>query len=126
MTGAAGSYFADKWTDQRRRQEKMRQSRRRFAEVAKSNPSLIQEMRDDIMNPANSSVRSFILMHSKGNHFVPDGQQYLCYYEEDHWNLRGQVSILESHKWIEDTTTTNAPRFKMSEEFVALLRSYNQ
>jgi len=83
-------------------------------------------MKEDIMNPANSSVRSFILMHSKGNYFVPDGQQYLCYYEEDHWNLRGQVSILESHKWIEDTTTTNAPRFKMSEEFVALLRSYNQ
>jgi hypothetical protein len=89
-TGAAGQYLADKYTDQRRRQEARSAVDTRWSKIQTAMPALIQEMKKDLSE--NSLVREFIVLP---NNRVPFGvgklQPRFRYYEDEHPNLRGQL-----------------------------------
>lgn len=61
VTGAAGKYFADKFTDQRHQQEAETEMRRRFADAKAKMPELIEEMKCDITKPQQSCMREFFI-----------------------------------------------------------------
>jgi hypothetical protein len=122
LTGATGTYLADKYTDQRRQQQKRHGVTRLFAQVAAQMPSLIEEMRTDFADPENASVREFIVMPSSGAHFNSGGRRYLFYHEDKHEDLMGKIAILENNGFVTDTTSTNVPKYRMTEQFVQLLK----
>ena len=122
--GAAGQYFADKYTDQRRRQEQSHDEARRFREVARKVSKLIVEMAADATGPNAEHVRDLVLMPSKGAIYNSGGRNVFVYYEEDHPTLRGQFAILENSGYVVDVTPGNAPTFRPTEEFVQYLRGF--
>jgi hypothetical protein len=50
ITGASGKYFADRFTDQRRRTELKKQEKRRFIDIKKQMPEIIEEFKHDLLN----------------------------------------------------------------------------
>ena len=122
--GASGTYFADKYTDQRRRQDQNREENRRFREAAREMPTLIGEMAVDVRRANSEYVRNLVLLPSKAVSF--NGDDAFQYYEEEHPNLRGQFAILENHGYIVDVTSGNVPIFRASEEFVQHLRGFRK
>ena len=121
LVGASGKYLGDKYTDQRRRQEARQEVKSRFHAVQKQMPELIAEMRQDQADPENKSVRRLFISPSKSVS-LNLAARALVYYEDEHTDLRGKVTILENHGYVIDDTTGNVPRYRIAEEFVELLR----
>ena len=119
-TGAAGTYFAHKYTDQRRRQEAASAVKVEFRELYDLMPDLLDEMQEDVTQPKHASYREFFV--------IPKGAQLWAtpntfYYEDDETNnYLGKTRILESRGYVIDVTPGNAPKFQMTEEFVTLLK----
>ncbi len=122
--GAAGQYFADKYTDQRRKQDLDLESAQRFRDVVREIPKLIGEMAADAGGPNAQHIRDLVLLPSKNVHYSSGGQPAFAYYETEHRNLRGQFAILENNGYVVDVTPGNAPTFRASEEFIQRLRAF--
>ena len=118
--GASGKYLADRFTDQRRRQEASRESKKRFHTVRQQMPDLIDEMHQDLNEPGNESMRHFVISPTES---VRLNVRAFVYYEDRHPDLRDKATILENHGFIFEETTGKLPRYRMTEEFVGLLRS---
>ena len=118
-TGVGGQYFADKYTDKRRKSESFSNIKNIYVKLKSDLPELIREMEDDLRNDNNKYLREFVIM-SKG--MRTSLGKCLAYYTDDHKDLKSQVTILENYDFVTDVTETNLPRYRMSEEFVALLR----
>jgi hypothetical protein len=118
LTGATGSYLADRFTDQRRRQEKHRESNEAFGRIRATMPELIADIKNDLADPDNRTVREFFVAPSRSV-TINSSQTRLIYYETDHPDLRGKVNILASSGYVSDVTTGSIPIFRMTEDFVA-------
>ncbi len=55
LIGAAGNYFADRFTDERRAKQRNREAKKQFREVEGLMPDLIAEMRTDIMEDVSGT-----------------------------------------------------------------------
>ena len=82
-------------------------------------PELIAEMKEDLTNPENQFIREFFL--SRREFILNRGAPCFIYYENDHENLQGKVHILENMDYVIDITPGNAPKYRMTEEFVSLV-----
>jgi hypothetical protein len=60
--GAAGQYFASRFTDQRRAQEARKTARSTFEQVRAAMPELIAEMKADLCKDGLGSVREFFVV----------------------------------------------------------------
>lgn len=118
FTGAAGKYLADKYTDKRRHKEKETKVQKKFINLAQQMPELITEMKDDLSKPEYMVIREFFILPSDKAIFNSGGESCLFYYEEQHENLMHKVKLLENHGFIYDVTHTNAPKYRMVDEFV--------
>jgi hypothetical protein len=120
-TGASGKYFADKYTDRRRRGESEAASKREFSNVFALMPDLIREMQHDLAQPDHATWREFFV--------IPKGTQVWAtpnsfYYEDDgRNNYLGKAKILASRGYVVDVTPGSAPKFQMTEGFVAWLKT---
>jgi hypothetical protein len=119
-TGAAGNYFASKYTDRRRDSEKDTKAKHTFMNVKQQMPDLISEMKMDFTKKENSSIREFVVLPNKRTPFNSQ-QPRFAYFESDHENLLGKITILENHGYIRDVTVSNAPIFRITEEFRELI-----
>lgn len=120
-TGAAGTYLADRFTDQRRRKEAERSAQRQFAEVVALMPDLIREMKIDLSVPENATCRDFFVIPEKTVLCASVGT---LFYEDDGKNAYlSKVRILESQGFVIDITPGNAPMFRMQEHFVRALKN---
>src|SRR5690554_3435047 len=63
-TGAAGQYFADKYTDQRREKQLAKEQIRLWRTVEQRFPAVIAEMRSDFSSQENRHVRVFFVKES--------------------------------------------------------------
>ena len=81
-------------------------------------PELIEQMKDDLSKPEFMVIREFFILPNDRVPFNPDEKRYLCYYEEQHENLMHKVKLLENHGFVYDITPNNAPKYRMTEEFV--------
>ena len=124
--GAAGEYFAIKFTDQRRRQEAKRESHDRFEQVRAAIPKLLVEMHDDYMKPENAVIRELFLLPNRHVYMGTGGggpRTTLAYYQDDHTNLHDQFRILENNGYVHDVTSGKVPKYQVTEEFVELVRN---
>jgi hypothetical protein len=87
LTGAAGQYFADKFGDQRRRQETARQAHQHFKKIQKQMPKLIEEMKAHLQDPQMPFVREFFTVNKSW--VLNSPEKRFCYYFEDHPDLTG-------------------------------------
>lgn len=123
-TGVAGKYFADKFTDRRRKTESTKQLKQEFMNIKKQMPELIKEFKNDLSKEDHKFIREFFVLHSKKVLLGGYTKPRFVYYEEDHMNLRCKIDILESKGFLLDVTIGNTPIYKMTEEFVELLNKY--
>ena len=119
FTGAAGKYLADKYTDRRRRAESESEGRTQLRQIQQKMPELIAEMRADLSDPEHGFSREFFVVSKKWT--LNTGGKCFIYYHEDHADLQGKVHILENVGYVIDITPGNAPKYRMTEEFVALV-----
>jgi hypothetical protein len=136
FVGAAGKYYADKYTDQRKRQEGKSSLRNEFERCRKHMPELFDEMKTDLA--ANSLKSEFVLLDVRLSYGgFPD--QPLAYYMNGirdaetykderatgtvHSHLLDKVKILENAGFVRDISRTSVPYFRMSDEFREMLRT---
>ena len=115
-TGAAGNYLALKYTDRRRDSEESKKENNTFKKIIVQMPELIAEMKADFSKKENSFVREFfILPHDK----IPCNSQEprFAYYENQHQDLKGKMSILENRGYIIDVSISDTPIYRLTEEF---------
>lgn len=121
-TGAAGSYFATKYTDRRREKEAEKGLKSTFKEIKEIMPELILEMKKDFNSPKSVTVREFAILPTEGVIFKSEQPRFV-YYEDQHNNLRGKVLILENHDFVYDVTPGNTPIYRITEDFWNLIRA---
>lgn len=115
-TGAAGNYFASKYTDRRRDSDNTKNAKDTFKKVKNQMPELISEMKEDFSKNENSSIREFFVIPSD-KVMLNSNQPRFIYYENQHQNLKGKIAILENYKYVIDVTISNAPIYRITEEF---------
>ena len=121
LTGAAGKYLADKYTDKRRNQEQQKGRRTAFTEVAGQMPALIKEMQDDFSKPECKIIREFYILPNDRVLFNSGGEKCLFYYEDQHEDLAHKIRLLENYGFVYDITHTNTPKYRMNEDFVSFV-----
>lgn len=119
-TGATGSYLATRFTDQRRDREARRAARERFERTCSKVPELIAEMRSDLTQPDNASVREFVVLRDSRTGFNSSRRRFR-YHEDEHSDLLGQITVLENEGYVEDVTVGQTPIYRFSEGFVETL-----
>ncbi|MEZ8792587.1 YtxH domain-containing protein [Vibrio splendidus] len=122
-TGAAGTYFGNKYTDQRKAKEQMKEIKSFFKSIWDKHEPLLQEMKQDLKNPDFKFHREFFLL-SRSWSFNHAGK-FLAYYFEEHEDLEQQLKILESHGLILDVTEygKNVKKYQFSEHLAEHLLS---
>lgn len=124
VTGATGSYLGNRLTDRRREQKESATAKRDFKSVRDQMPELIAEMKTDLAVESQRFVREFFVLPNRKVCLGGSEKPRLIYYVEDHGDLHGKLSILENHGYIIDVTPKNTPIYRMTEEFVALVREH--
>ena len=121
--GAAGTYLAEKYTDQRRRKESESEENALFKKMISMMPDLLLEMKTDLSPPECHVWRDFFVIH-KGS--CLGGSENSFVYKDDGANAYlSKVRILGEHGYVTDITPGNAPMFKMKEHFVGKLQQWN-
>ena len=121
-TGAAGQYFADKYTDQRREKKLAKEQTRLWQDIEKRFPAVIAEMRSDFAPQENRHVRVFFVKESNST-LGFTSEPCFEYHTDKHPDLRAAVALLEQHGFITDITPGNCPMYRVREKlFDALLR----
>ncbi len=122
-TGAAGTYFGNKYTDQRRNKEANSSKNALLDNLWSDHTELLFEMKTDMVNPTYLHHRHFWILDSKWcfNHDGP----YLAYHLDVHNSLEQQLNILVSYDIIFDVSdpSKNVKKFQFSEPFVKYLRN---
>jgi len=119
-TGAAGSYFATKFTEQRHVKEAHSGFTNKLRELEAQMPDLFSEFRADFNDSANSLKREFYVL-DKGNMLNVKGS-YLVYYHDDHHNLKDMLTILESEGLIWETTISNTDKYEFHSDFIKYVK----
>jgi len=82
-------------------------------------PELIAEIKNDLMQEGDNLIREFFI--SKRSYSLNPGSKCFVYFEDDHPDLQSKVHILENLGFVIDITPGNAPKYRMTEEFVKLV-----
>ncbi len=118
-TGAAGSYYGTKFTEQRHRKEGEHVLRALCRELDGKMPELFDEIRKDLTLPDNALKREFFLLKRSWT-FKASGP-YLCYYYDDHANLDDKIALLEDEGLVTDVTEKNVKKYRLSADLVTYL-----
>lgn len=87
-------------------------------------PELFAQMKEDLLNESAADlVREFCIFHSKGFAYNSGGIKRFFYCQDEHKMLFNKVNRLEGHGFVDDITDGNTPTYRMTEEFVQLLKS---
>jgi len=118
--GATGQYFAEKYTDQRRKQEAESAKIKLFHRMKTEMPSLIAEMKEDFSKPEHSPYREFVV--TRRSLMIRAIPACLGYYEEEHPQIRGFVAVLENNGLIKAISEEEPKRYRFQEDFVEWLK----
>jgi hypothetical protein len=123
-TGAAGTYFAEKYTDKRRKKETISEEDAFFQQLGKRMPDLFAEMQSDLLVDGHSEWREFFVVR-KGAQLWASENSFI--YEDDGSNAYlSKTRILEEHGYLVEITPGNAPMFRMRDSFVAKLLKWKK
>ena len=116
-TGAAGNYFADKYTDARREKKSAQEKCRQWRDIETRFPDIVAEMRADFSSPEGQGVRAFFVKES--NTLIAfTSEPCFEYHTDKHPNLRAAVLLLAHQGFISDMTPGNTPMYRVHESLV--------
>ena len=121
ITGAAGHYFGQKYTDKRRSKEFASARDAEWDDLERRFPAVIAEMKTDVKKPESSSVREFFVTSTRAT--INRQEPAFLYHTDVHPDLNAAVAHLEELGYIVDITPGNCPMYRMTEDFVDKLRS---
>lgn len=119
--GAAGTYLADRFTDQRRNSEARSRNLKQFRRIEKHMPDLFSEFRKDLAERPELAIREFVLLPSQ-NVIFNHGQPRFVYFESDYLALKNLVSLLVQAGYVSIVRSTDTPIYQLNEHFVELLQ----
>lgn len=120
--GAAGTYYAELFTDRRRSKEAKAEAKRKFREAQERMPKLIGAMKEATENPFFAVNREFTAIRDKRAciGYKPPG---LYYYGNDYPGLIDMAHTLVDYGFIRCIRPDpDMSVYCMTEEFVELLR----
>jgi hypothetical protein len=120
LTGGAGHYLGQKFTDQRRRQEANRGRESRFAEVTRAMPELIEEIRNSVAGDPTHLIREIVVLRSPGVGILPSNACF-AFYETQHPNLVSKFIQLCNDGFVKDVTKGSVAKYWLTDEFLTLL-----
>jgi len=123
ITGAAGKYLADRFTDQRRTRESEATDRRRLKDLEAVMPDLLNEIRTDLRADTSRTKREFILLPNDRIQYTHPKLRFV-YYESKHPDARNQISLLCQAGFADalfSTETSRFPLFQFTERFIQLV-----
>jgi hypothetical protein len=123
-TGAAGKYFSDKYTDQRREKKAAKEELRLWTEIEHRFPALIAEMRQDFNDPEHVGVRVFFVRPSTSLIGLKQEPSF-DYFTDEHQELMAAIKYLEENGFIQEITPGNCPMYRAKERLVDRLRRPN-
>jgi len=121
-TGAAGSYFATKFTENRQAKESKSKYIGKLKEIETQIPIFFKEVREDYQDPSNFLKREFYILNSRNN-IIQGRGEFLVYYHESHKDLTDILKLLESERIIWETTETNAIKYQFSNDFIKYIQN---
>lgn len=121
VSAVLSKYHSDILTDRRREREAEVARNTEFQQLNETMPELLTEMQNDLSG--SQFKREFVLVAHAGSIGISDGSCFE-YYTSQHEDLSAKVMILEEKGWLTDVTESEyTPRYRMTEEFVSLLRN---
>lgn len=120
--GAAGTYLADRLTDQRRKQEASKEDKARFLALRKQMPAFLDEVSKDLQANPELSIREFVVLPNERITFNHDRPRFQ-YYEVKCPGVVNHISLLVEGGYIEVVRATGTPIYRLRESLVAKLRS---
>ena len=119
-TGAAGAYFADKFTDQRREKEAKNKEFKSFQKIKTQMADLMAEIKTDLSTPKCEMFRDCFVIKKGTKIWASEGS--FVYEDDGENNYFSKMKILETSGYIYDITPRNAQMYRFTEEFVELIR----
>lgn len=119
ILGSIATYIVNKLTDKRRKKEAISEVKKEFLAAQQQMPELIAEIKNDLLQPGEGLIREFFL--SKKGYVLNASSKCFVYYEDDHPDLRSKIHILENLGFIIDITSGNAPKYRITEEFIKMV-----
>ncbi|EKF9492418.1 MULTISPECIES: hypothetical protein [Vibrio] len=123
LTGASGTYFGNKYTDIRHRQEQKKAEREMWLTLERKYPNLISEMKEDFSNPQNLSIRKFAIKSSKMTLNV--GERCFEYHTDKHIDIFSSVDHLKDLGLVEELYVPGCPMYRFKERFAEYLIGKN-
>lgn len=121
ITGAAGHYLGEKYTDKRRSKELASALNKEWADLESRFPKIIAEMKEDVKKPEFANVREFFVKSSRTT--VNRSGPSFEYHTDVHSDVNAAIAHLEELDYIVDITPGNWPMYRMREHFVDKLRN---
>ena len=118
LIGIFGNYISQQLTDKRIRKEAKKAKNQQFEEIKNAMPKLIKEMKVDL---SHLKIKREFFVNPNRSIRLNVPSDTLVYYENDHIALKDNMVLLENKGFITDITPGNAPKYRMSEEFVELI-----
>ena len=95
-----------------------------FDDLASSMPDVIQAIKEALTTKATKFVREFVVLRNPREVFVSCDKKRFLLYEEKLADLFDKTALLEERGFIEKAMTSNVPIYRVSEEFVAMVKAY--
>jgi hypothetical protein len=119
--GAAGTYMADRFTDQRRKREVESEGHDRFVNLESQMSAFFAELRADLAAHPDLGIREFVLLPNERVMFNHDRQRFE-YYESKYPGVQNWTALLVEAGFVEVIRETGTPIFRLREQFVARLQ----
>lgn len=120
--GAAGTYVADRLTDQRRKQEAESEAKDRFSSLQRQMPNFFAELRQDLSDKPELAIREFVVLPNDRVTFNHERPRFE-YYESKHEAISNFVALLVEAGLVEVVRSTSTPIYRLREHFVTRLAS---
>ena len=121
FTGAAGTFYGNKFTDQRRKREKTKAENSQWETLKLKFPAIIEEMIKDVKNPDFPGVRTFFVKSSRT--LVNRSEPSFEYHTDVHPELNAAILHMKDLGYIEDITPKDCPKYRFYEHFYDLLKN---
>lgn len=119
--GAAGTYLADRFTDQRRENETSKKEKARFSALRKQMPDFFDEIRKDLQTKPELSIREFVVLPHERITFNHDRPRFQ-YYEVKWPGIVNYISLLVEAGYVEVVRSTDIPIYRLRESLVTKLQ----
>ena len=118
--GAAGGYYATKYTDVRRRKEEKKEKIKRYKKLKKNMIELFKEFYTDFHNEEYKLVRKFVV--SNGNFAIKFA--HFRYLSSKDKSIFDKFDLLENYNFIEiEKREGNYNLGKFNEEFIEMIQN---